>query len=81
LFASTGGAGAITVQEGNGCGWKASTNSTWLNLISGGSAKGNGTIRYAVTANTTGVPRDGIFIIGDQVFRISQAAQGGPGPL
>jgi hypothetical protein len=73
---SSGAVGAISVQELNGCRWTVSTNSTWLTTLLNASGTGNGTITYFVPPNTNACPRDAIFIIGDQIFKVLQAGTG-----
>lgn len=74
LVGANGGSGTITVQELNGCSWRASTNSSWLTVTSGASGTGSGSVTYLVAADPTGATRDAILIIGDQLLHISQTA-------
>jgi hypothetical protein len=76
---SAGGIGTVSVQELSGCSWTASANSTWLTTLLTPSGTGNGTVTYYVPPNSSSTPQDGIFIIGDQIFKATQAGTGSGG--
>jgi len=80
VFTSAGGKGSFVVQTGitqaeseeYGCGWSATSGSTWVSITSG---KGNynGTVKFSVPENTSTSPRAAVIAVGDQVFEILQA--------
>ena len=51
-FPATGGSGTITVTAPSNCNWTATSNSTWLTIVSGTSGSGNGTVQFSVAANS-----------------------------
>ncbi|HMV47227.1 MAG TPA: M12 family metallo-peptidase [Blastocatellia bacterium] len=69
-FIAAGGNGSLTVTTAAICGWTATTNDAWINIISG-SGTGNGTATFSVTANT-GPQRSGSILVGDQTFTVTQ---------
>lgn len=71
IVGQAGGTVATSTQVPNGCAWTASTQASWLSVVSGGSGNGNGTTTVSVAAASPS-PRDGILIIGDQLFHILQ---------
>ena len=66
--------GTIGVQELNGCKWTVSSGSAWLIVTQNASGSGSGSVGYSVAPNPTSSSRDGIFVIGDQIFHVSQGA-------
>jgi len=58
-----------------GCTWKASSNSSWLKILSGGSGTGNGWVTYNVQANKGGT-RTGTITAGGQTFTVTQSGSG-----
>ena len=56
------------------CGWTATSNVAWITISSGSSGYGDGTVRYAVAANSSGSSRSGTLTIQNQTFTVSQAA-------
>ncbi len=75
-FTSPTGTGTVNVTSASGCSWTAVSNATsWLSVTSGASGSGNGSVGYAVTANTTTTSRSGTLTIAGQTFTVSQAGQ------
>ena len=73
---STGDSGVI---EG---GWglfitTGSGGSSWINITSGSSGTGNGTVNYSVAANTGASQRTGTITVNGQVHTVTQAGTGG----
>src|ERR1035438_4622091 len=62
--ASAASDGRIAVTTGNGCGWSATTDVSWIQITFGASGAGNGGISYHLLANTTTVPRTGNIHVG-----------------
>jgi hypothetical protein len=53
-FPNGGGTGTTTVTAAAGCTWTAaSSNTSWLNVTSGASGSGNGTVGYSVSSQGT----------------------------
>ena len=71
--------GRILVNTGNGCAWTASSTETWLQITSGASGAGNGSIAYHLLANNT-APRTGTIHVGSATLTITQSASGPPAP-
>jgi hypothetical protein len=68
--------GAISVTAGALCAWSAaSSNPEWLTITEGASGSGNGQVKFAATANTTGADRSAIITIAGQSFALTQTAQ------
>ena len=57
------------------CTWNATSNSSWITIVSGASGSGNGTVTYSVTANTATKARGGTIIIGNKLYSVNQAVQ------
>jgi hypothetical protein len=75
-FAAGGGSGSFSVTTSASCAWTAVSNVSWVTTSSSGS--GNGTVNFAVAANT-GAARTGTITVGALGFTVSQAAGGGGG--
>ena len=58
--------------------WVAASDSAWLTITSGDSGAGNGTVQYAVAANTTGMARNGTITIAGVAFTVRQSAEQSP---
>jgi hypothetical protein len=72
-YASSGGAGNVTVYAPAGCAWSSSSSSSWLNLSSGASGTGNGSVAYSVVRNNSTSPRTVDLTIAGQIFTVRQA--------
>lgn len=55
------------------CNWGATSNAPWLTITAGSNGTGNGTVTYAVAANT-GAARTGTMTVANQTFTVNQAA-------
>jgi hypothetical protein len=72
-FGPNGGTGSITVLAAAGCPWSVGINSGWVQITSGGSGNGNGTVTYSVNPwFIKNGARSTTLTIGDRTFRISQ---------
>jgi predicted nucleotidyltransferase len=69
----SGAGGSVTVTANAGCSWTAEADDTWINVTSGESGTGGGSIGYTVSANA-GPARIGTITIADETFTVSQAA-------
>ncbi len=65
---------AFNVITTNPCPWSVSNTNSWISLLNGGSGTGNGTVTYAVEANSSLSPRSGTLLIANQTFTVSQQA-------
>jgi len=72
---ASGGSGSLAVTASNsGFTWSASSNASWLTMVSGASGTGNGSITYFAAMNNTTAPRTGIITTSGQTFTATQAA-------
>ena len=62
----------VSVTATAGCGWTASSNAAWITVTGGASGSGNGTVTYALTANTGASQRVGTVTIAGQTFTVTQ---------
>jgi hypothetical protein len=69
---STSITGTVSISSGPGCGWTASSNVTWLAIMSGTSGSGNGSVTFAAAANG-GPQRVGTLTIADQTVTVTQS--------
>jgi len=72
-IAAAGASTSVAVTAGSGCSWNASTGTGWINITSGSSGTGNGTVNYTVSSNS-GAARNGSMTIAGQTFTVSQNA-------
>ena len=75
-FNAAAGSGSFDVSAGSSCGWAATSDATWLSITSGGLGTGNGTVRFAVAANSSAAPRSATITVGGQTHTVTQAATG-----
>lgn len=71
LFGGAGGTGSIKLTTQVGCDWTASTTETWININSGSSGTGSGTVNYTIAAHV-GPPRSGTITVAGLTFTVSQ---------
>ncbi len=76
-YDSSGGSGTLNITTQAGCAWTAGSNSSWLIITSNPLGTGNGTLNYALSANSNTVSRSGTITIAGNTFRVSEA--GTPG--
>ena len=63
----------VAVTLSNGCSWTATSNAGWLDITSGRSGNGNGTVIYKVTGFGGGASsRTGTMTIAGQTFTVTQ---------
>ena len=75
---AAGALGAVGVTDSATCTYQATSNSSWLQLVSGGYGAGNGTLTYIARANSTPSPRTGVISIAGQTLTVTQAAAPAP---
>lgn len=76
-FTAAGGNGNVTVTVTASQGWTAASNASWITVLSGHSGLGNGTVLYAVAANTASTTRTGTITIAGQTLGVTQAGSTG----
>jgi hypothetical protein len=70
---SGGGSWSVDVSASSGCGWTAWTSADWINVTSGPSVVGNGTVGLSVAPNG-GAERTGGVEIAGRTYTITQRA-------
>ena len=76
-FSASGGIGAIAVTATSGCNWSASlSDPSWMKIDSGANGSGNGTVIYAVIANSNASTRTGTITVAGNVFTVTQQGVG-----
>ncbi len=73
-FPSSGGSGSVNVTTQGGCAWTATSNASWITIISGASGTGNGTVNYSVAADSGAGFRTGALTIAGRTFTVQQGA-------
>jgi hypothetical protein len=77
---AAGGPGSVAVSaSASSCPWTAARNVSWINLTSGSSGTGNGTVVYTVEPNTAATSRAGTLTIAGLTFTVTQAGASGAG--
>ena len=72
-FSPTGGTGNVTVTANPGCSWIVSNNSSaFVNVTSGNSGTGNGSVGFSVAANSPNSIRTGSLTIAGKTFKITE---------
>ena len=71
-FTSSGGAGSISVTSSSACTWNATESVDWIDITSGSSGSGNGTVTYEVSDNTTESPRIAVITVAGQSHTVIQ---------
>lgn len=72
-FSASGGTGSVNVSASSGCNWTAGSNASWITITSGNSGNGNGTVNFAVAANTSSASRTGTLTIAGRTYTVTQA--------
>jgi YVTN family beta-propeller protein len=73
---SGGGSGSVNVTAPGGCGWQASSDSSWLTIQSGFSGSGNGVVGFSVAGNSATITRTGHLFVGGDTFTVTQTGVG-----
>jgi hypothetical protein len=74
--AAAGGSFTSTVTTATGCVWGTASNAAWITVSSGTSGSGNGSVVYAVAANTSTASRTGTLMIAGKTVTVTQAGVG-----
>lgn len=75
-FGSGGGTGSFGVTTQPGCNWNAVSNASWINVTSGSSGGGNGTVSYTVAANGSNSARTGTISAAGHTHTVTQSGAG-----
>jgi hypothetical protein len=73
-----GGDGTVSVTAGATCDWTASSDAEWITIVSGADGRGNGQVRYTVTANPGTSGRTGTVTIARRTHTVTQPAAPAP---
>ena len=65
--------GSLSVQVSGGCAWNATSNTSWIKLVSGASGQGNTNLTYSVDANPSNSARVGSLSVSGQTVTITQS--------
>lgn len=71
-FTASGGEGSLNVTAPGGCSWTATSNSSWIDIVTAPESTGNGTVFYVVRENY-GSTRTGSLAIAGQTFTVNQS--------
>lgn len=72
-FEASGGNGNVAVTSSTGCAWTATSNAPFINISSGNTGSGNGTVSFNISANPSSGTRTGTITIAGQTFTVTQA--------
>lgn len=72
FFLEVGGTGNISVTAPAGCSWTAGPNASWLQITSGASGTGSGTVSYSVDQSSSHDPRQATLTIAGRTFTVVQ---------
>jgi CSLREA domain-containing protein/uncharacterized repeat protein (TIGR01451 family) len=70
----TASTGSVSVTAPSSCGWKATTENSWIQVTSGSPGTGSAPFGYSVAANNTGASRSGSISVAGQTFAITQVS-------
>jgi hypothetical protein len=71
-FDADGGSGSVSVTASSTCSWTATSNASWVTIISGSNGSGDGTVIYNVDDNTSTSQRTGTMTIANNIFTVTQ---------
>lgn len=72
-ISSGGGPNTVTVSTGAACPWTAASNASWINVTSGASGSGNGTVGYTAAGDTGASGRSGTLTIAGHPFTVTES--------
>lgn len=70
----SGAPGSVGITAGTGCMYSAVSDSSWIQVISGGYGSGDGTLQYIVRPNANSQSRTGSLTVGNATLAITQEA-------
>ena len=71
-FTNDGGVGQVEVTAGDSCEWTAGTQSSWIEITSGGAGRGPGEVEFSVGRNGGNADRLGTITVGRESVDIHQ---------
>ena len=71
-FSSGAGSGSVSVSAGRACSWTAQSRDGWIEITSGVSGTGSGTVYYDVLANSSTEGRTGHLLVAGQIVTVTQ---------
>jgi hypothetical protein len=74
-FPSGGGVSSVAVTASGSCNWSASSQASWIKILSAPTGSGNGTVTYQVASNKGKKSRTGSVSIAGRTFTVTQAAK------
>jgi len=77
VVAAAGDSSSVSVTAPGGCTWMAMSSVDFINITSGNSGSGNGTVHYTVAANTSTNEQVGTITVAGQTFTITQSGASG----
>jgi hypothetical protein len=73
IGAGGGNGVSVAISTSAGCAWTATSNDTWITLLSGANGNGAGVVTFRIAANTS-APRTGTLTIAGRTFTVNQAS-------
>lgn len=71
-IAAGGGSGTVAVTAPAGCTWSATSNASWISIVSQVNGSGNGGITYSAAPNNSTAARTGTLTLAGQIFTVNQ---------
>jgi hypothetical protein len=78
---AAGSTAIAKVQADANCTYQAISDSSWLEIVSGGYGSGTGSLIFIARPNKTGAARSGVLTISGQEFRVTQQGEAETGAL
>ena len=69
----TGGVVSVSVEAPGGCPWSASAQAPWISITDGASGSGDGTVTFAIAANSAQDPRSTVITVAGHSIVVAQA--------
>jgi hypothetical protein len=73
-IAAAGDTASVTLTTTSGCSWTASSNASWLTIVTGSKGSGSGTVTFNVAANSSSSSRTATLTVGGKAVSVTQAA-------
>jgi hypothetical protein len=71
-FTAFGGGATASITASSACSWTATSNAAWIDITSGASGTGSGTVQFSVETHTGASPRSGTLTVAGQTITIDQ---------
>ena len=72
FYGFAAGSGSFQVIAPSGCSWTATTSTSWITIIKGGTGKGTDYVTYSVPQNTNISKRSGTITVQDKTYTVWQ---------